>query len=274
MEYLIIEYLWFFIIYAFLGWCVEVAYHVVTRAKFVNRGFLNGPICPIYGFGMDILIFCLHSLIENPFLLFLGSFFLTSILEYITGFVLEKVFNDKWWDYSNLPFNVNGYISLSFSIIWGLGGVFMLKIVHQPIYKLVTILYNNIGNIIVFILFIILIIDFIATILGIMNIKKRLILIHEIEEELNLLSEHLGNRIYRGMTEANSAKEVIENKFEELGNLKPELRSEIDKINQHFMDLNTKYKKLLERKGFIHRRLEKTFPKLKKRLSDLGFKDK
>ena len=112
------EVLWIFIIYAFIGWCAEVSYAAVNRGIFVNRGFLNGPYCPIYGCGVVIVVTVLMPLKDNLFLLFVGSVVLTSVLEYITGFLLEKVFHNKWWDYSNLPFNLHGYICLKFSIYW------------------------------------------------------------------------------------------------------------------------------------------------------------
>ena len=104
------EVLWIFIIYAFIGWCAEVSYAAVNRGIFVNRGFLNGPYCPIYGCGVVIVVTVLTPLKDNLFLLFVGSVVLTSVLEYITGFLLEKVFHNKWWDYSNMPFNINGRI--------------------------------------------------------------------------------------------------------------------------------------------------------------------
>ena len=91
---------WIFIIYAFLGWCSEVAFAAVNKGKFVNRGFLNGPVCPIYGVGMLIVVLCLWNLRDRPLLLFLGSALLTTALEFVTGFVLERFFHDKWWDYS------------------------------------------------------------------------------------------------------------------------------------------------------------------------------
>ena len=90
------ELLWLFCIYAFFGWCVEVAYHAINCGKFINRGFLNGPYCPIYGIGMIIVVQFLFPLRENLIILFLGSLLLTSLLEFITGFLLEKIFNNKW----------------------------------------------------------------------------------------------------------------------------------------------------------------------------------
>lgn len=110
------EYVFYFVIYAFLGWCTEVAYKAVTVGQFVNRGFLNGPVCPIYGFGMVFVIWALTPVTDNAFLLFVGGFVITTLLEGVTGFVLEKLFHAKWWDYSSEPFNIGGYVCLKFSI--------------------------------------------------------------------------------------------------------------------------------------------------------------
>lgn len=111
--------LWIFFIYAFLGWCTEVSYAALKTGRFVNRGFLNGPVCPVYGFGVVIVLWVLEPLRGNLLLLFLGSVALTSLLEWLTGFVLERLFHQRWWDYSQEPFNLGGYICLRFSIAWG-----------------------------------------------------------------------------------------------------------------------------------------------------------
>ena len=104
------RYLWSFFAYAFLGWCMEVSFAALTSGRFVNRGFLNGPVCPIYGCGAVIVLFCLEPLKDHLFWLFVGSVILTSALEWLTGFVLEKIFHERWWDYSDMPFNLGGYI--------------------------------------------------------------------------------------------------------------------------------------------------------------------
>ena len=90
--------LWYFYIYGFLGWCSEVAFAAVAHGKFVNRGFVNGPICSIYGFGVMSVLLVLGPLKSSFWLLFGGSVLFTSAIEYLTGWVLEKVFHDKWWD--------------------------------------------------------------------------------------------------------------------------------------------------------------------------------
>lgn len=128
------EIIWIFFIYAFLGWCTEVAYAALDIGKFVNRGFLNGPCCPVYGFGVLIVVGILTPLKDNLLILFTGSVLLTTVLEYITGWILEKAFHNKWWDYSDKPFNVKGYICLKFSILWGLACTFIMVALHPAIF--------------------------------------------------------------------------------------------------------------------------------------------
>ena len=128
---------WIFLIYAFLGWCAEVAFAAVHKGIFINRGFLNGPVCPIYGVGMLVVVTLLWGLRSNLILLFLGSAGLTTALEYATGWILEKFFHDKWWDYSDKPFNVKGYICLEFTILWGLAAAFIVGAVHPFVFILI-----------------------------------------------------------------------------------------------------------------------------------------
>lgn len=265
MEYSILGYLWFFVIYAFLGWCVEVAFHTVTSGKFVNRGFLNGPVCPVYGFGMIILIFSLSSLVDNFILLFLGAFLLTSSLELITGYILEKVFNSKWWDYSDLPFNIKGYISLSFSIVWGLASVFMLNIIHPPISKFVLLFNNTIGNILLVLIIIFFIADFIITIFGIMKINKRIRILDDISVRLRLYSDDIGENIYKGMTVAIKAKDNIHEKLEDS---KSGFETGLNERKVNISELKAKYNNLLKEKHFVHKRLEKAFPNLRRVISN------
>lgn len=123
----------YFIIYSFFGWLFEVAYAYTHQGKFVNRGFLHGPFCPLYGFSSVIIITLLNPFKHNFILLFVMSTILTSVIEYVTGFLLEKVFNQKWWDYTEDPFNLHGRICLLFSLMWGVACVLIIKIV-QPIF--------------------------------------------------------------------------------------------------------------------------------------------
>ena len=95
----VLEYALYFFIYAILGWCVEVIHAALKRGKFENRGFLNGCWCPIYGAGVVLVLLSLTPININVFVLFIASLILTSVLEFIVGFIIEKLFKTKWWDY-------------------------------------------------------------------------------------------------------------------------------------------------------------------------------
>lgn len=195
------ELVWIFIIYAFIGWCTEVSYAALDTGKFVNRGFLNGPYCPIYGCGVVIVVAILTPLKENLFLLFLGSVLLTTALEFVTGYILEKVFHNKWWDYSDKPFNVKGYICLKFSILWGLACTFIMDVLHPVIYKMITWIPFVPGVIVVSILMCIFLVDCCITVSTILKFNKHLKIMDEMAASIHKLSDEIGENIYENITE-------------------------------------------------------------------------
>lgn len=118
-----------FIVYAFFGWCCECVYCSVPAGKFINRGFLNGPVCPVYGFGAVIVFHALRPLGNYILFTFFGGMLLTSALEYLTSVLLEKLFHLSWWDYSKRKFNLHGRICLLNSTLFGLLCVFAVHVV-------------------------------------------------------------------------------------------------------------------------------------------------
>ncbi len=127
----------FFLIYSCTGWCLEVIFAAATTGQLVNRGFLNGPVCPIYGFGMIIVLFALTPLQDSVLLLYIGGVILPSALELVGGWALYKLYHTRWWDYSDFPFNIGGYICLEFSLLWGVGTLVVMRIVHPVVAGLV-----------------------------------------------------------------------------------------------------------------------------------------
>lgn len=121
------ELVWMFFLYSFLGWCMEVVYAAAGRKQFVNRGFLNGILCPVYGFAMVFMLIFMDSLRDRWFYLFLGCMIVGTVIELMTGLMLEKVFHLRLWDYSGKKFQAGGYICLWNSAIWGLLGILVLK---------------------------------------------------------------------------------------------------------------------------------------------------
>ena len=239
----------FFFIYAFLGWCTEVIYACVNSGKFVNRGFLNGPYCPIYGFGVVTVILCIYPVKDNLPVLFFGSVILTTALELITGFILEKIFNEKWRDYYDAHFNIKGYICLKFSLMWGLACIIVVRVIHPLIIKFVDFVPRLIGIIIISVLSAGILSDIIITVLAIMKIRKNIRLIQSISDEMRNISDFTGEKIY--------------NKVSTIMEKNEEYKEKISEKRKRLEELKEKYKNITESKGIINKRIENAFPKLK-----------
>ena len=210
------ELVWIFIIYAFIGWCTEVSYAALDTGKFVNRGFLNGPYCPIYGCGVVIVVAILTPLKENLLILFAGSFLLTSVLEYITGYILEKVFHNKWWDYSDKPFNIKGYVCLKFSIYWGLACTFIMDIIHPIIYAAIRFIPFVLGVVLLSIIMCVFAADCIITVTTILKFNKRLKVMDEMAASIHRLSDEIGENIYENVTDVIEKSEKFQKTHVEL----------------------------------------------------------
>lgn len=252
MPHNIYQAVWIFIIYAFLGWCSEVAFAAVNKGKFVNRGFLNGPVCPIYGVGMLIVVLCLWNLRDRPLLLFLGSALLTTALEFVTGFVLERFFHDKWWDYSDMPFNIKGYVCLKFTILWGLAASFIIGAIHRFIYMLIEKTPFVLGVILLAVFSAAFIADFTVTLTALVKLPKKLKAMAEAERALRAVSDKIGENISDTTI---AAKEKGEALAEENKPRLEELKAEYEKKKKELSAM-------LER-NFVQRRIFKAFPNLK-----------
>jgi len=121
-------------IYSVLGWIYETLLCSIEQRKFINRGFLNGPYCPIYGCGAIVDILFLHE-IENTVFLFFAGVLLTCSLEYLTSWVMEKLFRARWWDYSDRKFNINGRVCLLGAVVFGTFSVVLIKFIHPFIFS-------------------------------------------------------------------------------------------------------------------------------------------
>ncbi len=131
------QWLLFFFIYCFIGWIIESTYVSVRSLHFVNRGFLRLPLLPLYGSGAIIMLWLSLPVQGNLFLVFLFGMLGASALEYVTGYAMERLFKMKYWDYSNNPFNLNGYVCLTNSIAWGFLTLLLTEVIHRPLEWLV-----------------------------------------------------------------------------------------------------------------------------------------
>lgn len=156
---LILLYFIYFILYSIIGWIIESTFVFLSTKKWVDRGFFIGPYLPIYGWGSILMILYLTQYKDNIITVFILGVVVCSILEYITSYVMEKLFKTRWWDYSNKKFNLNGRICGKNCLLFGILGVLLIYIIHPIISKLITNIPLNILNIIALITLIIFIID-------------------------------------------------------------------------------------------------------------------
>lgn len=260
----------YFFVYGFLGWCGEVAFAAIKQRKFVNRGFLNGPICPIYGIGIVSVVAVLEPLMDNSVMLYLGSAVLVTTLEWITGFLLEKLFHHKWWDYSNMPLNLNGYVCVPFSLVWGAACVVIVRYIHPLIYRVLVLPPMWTGKLLLVILLLLLIADLYVTVTEILKLNRRLKKMEEIAAELQNLSEQIGKNISRNVLEGLEKQENTKQKAEDRRNQAEAL---VEEKKVKLEELKLKYCELLEGQPFASRRLMKAFPKMKPGRYEKQFRD-
>lgn len=192
---------WYFLIYSFGGWVVEVIFHAVALGKVVNRGFLNGPVCPVYGFGVLAVFAMINTLQSSGYqmsdgMIFLFGIILATIVELIAGWLLDVCFHARWWDYSDKPLNFHGYICLEFSIIWGLAIVFVVK-VFQKYVENHTLPHadSTFGWILLVILYCVYLADFIVTVAVIRGLNKKLTRLNKIRSDMRIVSDKISDTV-------------------------------------------------------------------------------
>lgn len=208
----IYDLLMYFMIYSFLGWCLEVVYHAVSKGIVVNRGFLNGPVCPIYGVTMICIFAMVHFIgtsesghlsddmtSVNAFYIFLGGMVLSTLMELVGGFLLDKLFHARWWDYSNKPFNFHGYICPEFSILWGLAILMVVRILQPQVATMTHAgLPHKPGWIIMGIFYALLLADFIVSVSIMAGLNKKIAELDNVRKEMRRFSDGLTEKLAEG----------------------------------------------------------------------------
>ena len=249
----------YFFVYGFLGWCTEVIFAAFKQHRFVNRGFLNGPICPIYGVGVTLVIACLEAFQSNLLLLHISSVILVTVLEGVTGWALDKLFPNNCWDYSKLPFNIGGYVCLLFSLIWGVACVFIVYFVHPLIHQVLSLIPHTAGIALIAILGIALLSDIIVTTSAIVKFNQYLERLKHITDELHAISNQIGSELYQNVMHV---LDMQESSRQKLDDVKLEVSEE---IRMQIVELKTRAQNLGEKVPKPARRLLKAFPKLESR---------
>ncbi len=157
-----------YLVYSFIGWIIEVVGELIKHKKFVNRGFLIGPYCPIYGFGAIAITLNLTRYYNNLIVLFTMAILICGLLEYFTSFIMEKLFHARWWDYSNMKYNINGRICLETLVPFGILGVLIIQVLNPFFIRILS----NIPSFVTIILAILFFIDNIISFKIIFNLKN------------------------------------------------------------------------------------------------------
>ena len=178
-----------FTIFSMIGWFCESIYCSIPAKKFINRGFLNGPFCPVYGVGGVLVTSLLVPFQENWGILFIAGMLITSIVEYITGFLLEKLFHTKWWDYSQKKFNLHGRVCLKNSLLFGVMSVLVMKVIFPPISRLIDRIPSSWLPVIAVILIVYFAADTYATVRSILQLNGKLAELERALEDLRQRAE-------------------------------------------------------------------------------------
>lgn len=232
-----------FTIYSFIGWMCESIYCSVLAGTFINRGFLNGPFCPIYGVGALLVVKLLAPFSENLAVLYLASVVVTSVLEYVTGFLLEKLFHTKWWDYSHRRFNLQGRVCLGNALLFGVMGVIVTHRIHPSILRLLAQLPADWSLALAIALGIYFLCDTTITVRTILQLNGKLA---ELQKVLDEIREKGGTAL------DDKRRTVLETKARLEEGTKARLEA-----------LHSRQKALEQESKLLHRRLINAFPTMK-----------
>ena len=207
----------YFLVYSFGGWVVEVIFHAVALGKVINRGFLNGPVCPVYGFGV-LSVFALLNTIQSgghqmsEGMIFVFGFVLATAVELIAGWLLDVCFHARWWDYSDKPLNFHGYICMEFSLIWGLAIVMVVKVFQKYVESQASHTPATWEWVVIAILSAVYLTDFIVTVAVIRGLNKKLTRLDKVRSDLRIVSDRLSDTL--ATTTIDTAQRVGEGKVQ------------------------------------------------------------
>lgn len=216
----------YFFFYSAAGWLFESTYCSIGERKLINRGFLTGPMCPIYGTGTLVMEVLLYPLKSNPILVFLLGMVFCDIVEYLTSFIMEKLFNARWWNYKDEFLNLHGRICLKHTIIWGMASLAFTKSVHPKIEKLFSRFSPETIKKAVIIILVVFVIDVIAAVIKATDLRKLLIKLRELHETISSNASEALNAVDEKYTSLKLLAEgkydkfvlLVSEKYDDIGN--------------------------------------------------------
>lgn len=233
-QYTLVDWLLFFYIYCFIGWCIESTFVSVKKKKFVNRGFMRGPFLPLYGSGAVIMLFAAIPFSNNIFMIFLAGGLAATVLEYITGVTMEALFKVRYWDYSKQPLNFQGHICLGTSIAWGMLSIALVKIIHTPVERLILSLNETFALAASVILTILITCDFILSFKAALDIRSMLKKMTRAKEELEKVRTRLDAiAAFSGPEFASQKSQKVSLTASSFGELLENIREHLERITQN-----------------------------------------
>lgn len=196
LPYPFIESYLMFFIYSFIGWNLEVIYYGVTEDRFINRGFLSGPLCPVYGLGFYAAIWLFAPLANNFFIVFFGMAGACTIVELIAGVILYHTFHMRWWDYSDYKLNFKGYICLRFFIYWGIAASLGIYVLHPAVLTIVSHITYPVKMFLLIVFTLLLLTDIIVSIATIIGLQKKIRAFTKLSSGMKLVSDKIGSGVY------------------------------------------------------------------------------
>lgn len=284
-SYTAIQWLFFFYFYCFFGWCFESAYVSIKKKHLVNRGFMRGPFLPLYGTGGIMMLLVSSPFQDNIVLVYIAGCVGATVLEYVTGVVMEALFKVRYWDYSNQPLNFQGHICLGSSLAWGLLTILMTEFMHKPVERFVLSIPLNVLTPITLVLTAFIGADFALSFKAAMDLRDVLVKMEKAKEELLRIQKRLDviiavtNEEISNKKEAfaedievrvDDLKESIEEKLTNLKNISQTKTSDyLDSVREEILELKVKYARNVEDrerlsglKDFFQRNLIRSHPSM------------
>lgn len=239
MPYSLPQLLFFFYFYNVCGWIIESTYVSVLTKKVTNRGFLHGPMIPIYGCGAITLIVSCSFFMKWPVAVFFVGLIAASVLEYITGALMEAIFKVRYWDYSSKKFNINGHVCLLNSLYWGFFAIVLNYFVHKPIIMLSEMLSEFAMDIVVCVVSIFFMADVALSTKAALDIRAMLVKLEDAKHELSILRKRLDVMLAYANESMNEQKDKIGDKFDDITDkIGDKIDDFTDKIGDKFEDVS------------------------------------
>lgn len=232
-----------FLTYSFAGWCMEVIGKLIQYKRFINRGFLVGPYCPIYGTGAILITFLLKKYVSDPFALFVMAILVCGTLEYLTSYFMEKIYHARWWDYSQRKFNINGRVCLNTIIPFGLLGMFIMYVSNPFLLGTIESLPETALNIVFWVLLVIFVLDNIISTNVISYVGKTT---KEFGKSLDN-TEEITKRVKEALLNKSGLYRRLLESYPKIQSIKVKIKEKKDKIKRQVVEQTDEFKESVER---------------------------